>query len=49
MQGTAHDGEYNITENTAGSWMAVDLKRRLVPTRYCLWSDKHQSSLKLRS
>ena len=41
VQGASHDGQYNFTNNQAGSWMAVDLKRQLIPSHYCLRSDKH--------
>ena len=47
VQGRQH-GDYNHTENTPQSWMAVDLKRGLLPTHYCLRSDKHSGNHKLR-
>jgi hypothetical protein len=36
-----HDGKYNFTNDTPGSWMSVDLGagRRLAPDHYCLRSD----------
>ena len=35
-----HDGSHNFTQDTpgSGSWMAVDLRRSLRPTHYCLRS-----------
>eukprot|EP00729_Bicosta_minor_P032581 gene32581-biopygen15401 len=42
--------EFNYTENTANSWMSVDLGagRHLAPDYYCLRSDKHNGIQKLR-
>ena len=52
VQGASHDGQHNYTDNRAGSWMAVDLKRQLIPSHYCLRSDLHSetngSSYKMR-
>ena len=48
VQGRQHDGDYNYTGNTPQSWMAVDLKRGLLPTHYCLRSDKHTVNHKPR-
>ena len=41
VQGPSHDGQYNYTKNEANSWMAVDLKRHLAPSHYCLRSEQH--------
>jgi len=49
VQGTSHDGQHNYTDHKSGSWMAVDLKRLLAPTHYCLRSSKHANSHKLRN
>ena len=38
VQGHSHDGKVNYTRNQPGSWVAVDLKRHLIPSHYCLRS-----------
>ena len=38
VQGASHDAQHNFTANQGGSWMAVDLKRQLIPSHYCLRS-----------
>ena len=43
VQGPSHDGQCNYTNNEANSWMAVDLKRHLAPSHYCLRSDANGS------
>ena len=49
VQGSSHDGQHNLTNDVANSWMAVDLRRELAPTHYCLRSDKNSGSHKLRT
>ena len=49
VQGASHDDQYNMTNNVAGSWMAVDLKRPLAATHYCLRSTQHVNGHKLRN
>jgi hypothetical protein len=44
VQGASHDGQYNHTDNQADSWMAVDLKRQLIPSHYCLRSDAYSGN-----
>ena len=46
-----HNGNscYNYTDNIPGSWMAVDLRRSLRPTHYCLRSDRNSGGYKLRN
>ena len=46
VQGPSHDGQYNYTNNEANSWMAVDLKRHLAPSHYCLRSEKQSCRLR---
>ena len=43
VQGSKHNGSFNYTLNPGkpGAWMAVDLRRQLRPSYYCLRSDKH--------
>ena len=48
VQGASHDGQSNYTNNQAGSWMAVDLKRQLIPSHYCLRSDGCSGGNKMR-
>ena len=44
VQHTHASPVYNVTDNFANSWMAVDLKAaRLVPNHYALRSDAHDS------
>ena len=45
VQGASHDNQNNLTKNVAGSWMAVDLKRPLAATHYCLRSDKQVNNV----
>jgi len=49
VQGASHDNQCNNTSNVAGSWMAVDLKRPLTATHYCLRSGKHAGQHRLRN
>jgi len=49
VQGPSHDGQNNYTNNEANAWMAVDLKRHLAPSHYCLRSDSNSGIYKLRN
>ena len=48
VQGASHYGQHNFTQHQACSWMAVDLKRQLIPSYYCLRSDKHSGCHEMR-
>jgi len=45
VQGPSHDGEHNYTKDKANAWMAVDLKRHVVPSHYCHCSSKNSEKL----
>eukprot|EP00802_Teleaulax_amphioxeia_P006952 Tamp_06958.p1 GENE.Tamp_06958~~Tamp_06958.p1 ORF type:complete len:322 (-),score=24.35 Tamp_06958:1199-2164(-) len=47
-KGSIHDGGQNHTKDLPGSWMAVDLKRQLAPTFYCMRSGMDNGDFKLR-